>query len=44
MNLLIKANLTLVTLCDPFIILGTIFFGFLYSVILALFIKTKKQL
>ena len=28
----------------PFIILGTIFFGFLYSVILALFIKTKKQL
>ena len=28
----------------PAIILGTIFFGFIYSVILALFIKTKKQL
>ena len=28
----------------PAIILGTIFFGFIYSVVLSLFIKTKKQL
>ena len=43
-NTFIENSKPFTFLTYPVILIGTLLFGFLYSVILSLFIKTKKQL
>ena len=44
LNTFIETSKPFTYLTYPFILIGTLLFGFIYSVILALFIKTKKHL